>query len=69
VETLEARRAWADVLQTLRDHRCQPQLLYPAKFSITIDRENKTVYDKNKTLAISVYRSSPTEGARRKTPT
>jgi hypothetical protein len=36
------------VLQTLRDHVCQPRLLYPTKFSITIIRKNKTFYDKFK---------------------
>lgn len=30
-----------DILQTLRDHSCQPRLLYPAKLSITIDKERK----------------------------
>jgi hypothetical protein len=25
----------------LREHKCQPRLLYPAKLSITIDGENK----------------------------
>jgi hypothetical protein len=38
-ETLKARRFCRDVMQTLRDHRCHPRLLYPAKFSITIDGE------------------------------
>jgi hypothetical protein len=40
-ETMKARRAWADVIQTLREHKCQPRLLYPAKLSITIDEENR----------------------------
>jgi hypothetical protein len=31
METLKARRASAEVLQTLRDHRCQSRLLYTAK--------------------------------------
>ena len=47
-ETRKARRSWADVIQTLREHKCQPKLLYPAKFSITIDGENKIFHDKNK---------------------
>jgi hypothetical protein len=41
VEALNATSAWTDVLQILRDHRCQPRLLYPAKLSITIDEENR----------------------------
>jgi phosphopantetheine adenylyltransferase len=32
IEMLKARRPWTDVIQTLRDDRCQPRLLYPAKF-------------------------------------
>jgi hypothetical protein len=33
-ETMNARRAWTDVIQTLREHKCQPRLLYPDKLSI-----------------------------------
>ena len=36
-ETMKARRAWTDAIQTLRKHKCQPRLLYAAKLSITID--------------------------------
>jgi hypothetical protein len=45
---MKARRSWADVIQTLREHKCQPRLLYPAKLSITIDREFKLFHDKTK---------------------
>jgi hypothetical protein len=38
---MKARRSWTDVIQTLREHKCQPRLLYPAKLSITIDGETK----------------------------
>jgi hypothetical protein len=47
-ETMKAGRSWADVIQTLREHKCQPRLLYPAKLSITIDEETKVFHDKNK---------------------
>jgi hypothetical protein len=47
-ETMKARRSWADVIQTLREHKCQPSILYPEKLSITIDGENKIFHDKNK---------------------
>ena len=40
-QTMKARRSWADVIQTLREHKCQPRLLYPAKLSIIIDGETK----------------------------
>ena len=45
---MKARRAWADVIQTLREHKCQPRLLYAAKLSITIDVETKVFHNKNK---------------------
>jgi len=45
---MKAGRSWADVIQTLREHKCQPRLLYPAKLSITIDEETKVFHDKNK---------------------
>jgi hypothetical protein len=47
-ETMKARRSWVDVIQTLREHKCQPRLLYPTKLSITIDGETKVFYDKTK---------------------
>jgi hypothetical protein len=45
---MKARRSWTDVIQTLKEHKCQPRLLYPAKLSITIDGENKIFHDKTK---------------------
>ncbi|MBV2150901.1 hypothetical protein KRZ98_22135 [Sphingobium sp. AS12] len=48
METLKARRSWIDILPTLRDHGCQPRLLYPAKLSIIIDGENKIFHDKTR---------------------
>ena len=47
-ETMKARRSWTDVMQTLREHKCQPRLLYPTKLSITIDGETKVFHDKTK---------------------
>ena len=44
----ETMKAWTDVIQTLREHKRQPKLLYPAKLSITIDEENKIFHDKTK---------------------
>jgi hypothetical protein len=35
-------------MQTLREHKCQYRLLYPAKLSITIDGETKVFHDKTK---------------------
>ncbi|KAL6084830.1 hypothetical protein STEG23_032879 [Scotinomys teguina] len=48
METLQARRSWSDIIQTLRDHGCQPRIIYPAKLSITIDGVNKTFQDKTR---------------------
>jgi hypothetical protein len=45
---MKARRSWADVMQTLREHKCQPRLPYPAQLSIIIDGENKIFHDKTK---------------------
>ena len=45
-ETMKAWRSWAYVIQTLREHKCQPWLLYPPKLWITIDGENKILHDK-----------------------
>jgi hypothetical protein len=45
---MKARRSWAYVIQTLREHKCQPRLPYPAKLSITTDGENKIFHDKTK---------------------
>jgi hypothetical protein len=47
-ETVKARRSWADVILTLKEYKCQPRLLYPAKLSITVDGENKIFHDKTK---------------------
>ena len=47
-ETMKTRRSWKDLIQTLREYRCHPRLLYPAKFSIPIDGETKIFHDKTK---------------------
>jgi hypothetical protein len=45
---MKARRSWTVVIQTLREHKCQPRILYPTKLSITIDGETKVSHDKTK---------------------
>jgi hypothetical protein len=47
-ETMKARRSWTNIIQTLREHKFQTRLLYPAKLSITIDGETKVFHDKTK---------------------
>jgi hypothetical protein len=39
---MKARRTWTDIMQTLREHKCQPRILYPTKLSSTIDEETMT---------------------------
>ena len=60
-ETMKARRSWTDVIQTLREHKCQLRLLYPAKLSIAIDGETKVFHDKTK---ITQYLSTNPENQR-----
>ena len=68
-ETMKARRSWTDVMQTLREHKCQHRLLYPANLSITIG-ETKVFYNKKKKiLTISFQESSPSKDNKGKTPT
>jgi hypothetical protein len=43
---MKARKSWEDVIQTVREQKCQPRLLYPANLSITIDGETKIFHDK-----------------------
>jgi hypothetical protein len=65
---MKARRSWADVIQTLREHKGQPRLLCPAKLSITVDGKNKIFHDKTK-FTQSFHKSSPTKDNRWKIPT
>lgn len=41
---LKVIRAWSNVLQVLKDHRCQLILLYPAKLSTAVEGERKHIY-------------------------
>ena len=45
---MKVRRSWTDVIQTLREQKCQPRLLYLDKLSITIDGKTKVFHDKTK---------------------
>jgi hypothetical protein len=72
-ETMKARRSWADVIKILREHKCQPRLLYPAKLSINIDKENKIFHDKakftqNLSLNPAIQRMENTNTRRETTP-
>jgi hypothetical protein len=45
---MKTRRSWTGVTDTLREHKCQPRLLYPAKLSITVYGETKVFHDQTK---------------------
>jgi hypothetical protein len=47
-ETMKARQFWTDVIQSQREHKCQPRLLYPVKLLIAMDGETKVFHDKTK---------------------
>ena len=47
-ETVKAKRPWADVIQTLKEHKCQPRVLYPAKLPITTVGKTKIFNNKTK---------------------
>jgi hypothetical protein len=65
---MKVRRSWIDVIQTLREHKSQPRLLYPAKLSITIDGETKVFHDKNQIHKLCFQESSPSKDNNRKKP-
>jgi hypothetical protein len=62
---MKARRIWSEVMQTLREQKCQLRLLYPAKFSINID---ENMPEQSQIQIVSTYQPSPTENPGRKTP-
>lgn len=47
-QTMKARRTRSKAFPVLKDNRCQPRLLYPAKMSIIIEGERKSFHDINK---------------------
>ena len=47
-QVMKARKAWSDILQTLKENNLQPRFVYPAKISIKFDGEIKTFHDKQK---------------------
>jgi hypothetical protein len=45
---MKATRSGTDIIQTLREHKCQPRILYPTKFSINIVVKTKVFNNKAK---------------------
>jgi hypothetical protein len=64
--TMKARRSWADIIQILIEHKCQPRLLYPTKLSITIDGETKVFHNKTKFIKYKSSTSKDNKGKTRK---
>ena len=56
---MKAKRYWVDAIQTLREHKCQPRLLYPAKLLIIIHGETKIFHDKTKFAQYLSTNSTP----------
>jgi hypothetical protein len=47
-QTLNTRRTWKDIIQSLKESNCQPRLVYPAKLSFLIEGKIKTFHNKDK---------------------
>jgi hypothetical protein len=47
-DTLKARKAWTENMQTVREYKSHPSLPDLAKLSIIIDGETKIFHDKSK---------------------
>ena len=47
-ETLQAKREWQDIFKVIKGKKLQPRFLYPARISLTFNREIKTFTDKQK---------------------
>jgi hypothetical protein len=65
-ETMKDRRSWTDVIQILREHKCQPRVLNPAKLSITTDGQTKVFHDKKQIHTLTFLKSSPSKNNNRK---
>ena len=59
-ETLQARREWQDIFKVLKGKNPQPRLQYLARISFKIDREIKSISDKQKLSEFST--TKPTLG-------
>ena len=46
VETLQARREWQEIFQVMKNKGLQPKLLYPARLSIKMEGEVRSLLGK-----------------------
>ena len=58
--TVKPRRAQINILQALKENKCQPRLLYPADLSVIIKGEHKPFYGKSCERTYD-HQASPTE--------
>lgn len=66
-KTMKVRRDWSDVIQTLREHKCQSRLLYPQNSQTT--QMKKPKYSGTKPNSNSIYLPIQTyRGSQKETP-
>ena len=65
----KSQKILADVIQTLREYKCKPRLLYPAKLSINIDGETKDIPWQKQICTLSFSKSIPSKDNGWKTST
>lgn len=57
-ETLRARTEWNDIFKVLKENKCWPKILHPAKLAFRYEGEIKTVSDKQKLRECIITRSA-----------
>jgi hypothetical protein len=57
--TLNSRRTWKDIIQTLKESKWQPRLAYPAKPFFLIEGETKTFHNKEKLKEFVTTKPAP----------
>jgi hypothetical protein len=62
---MKARRSCKDVIQTLREKKCQPRLLYSQIFNYHTWRK-QTIPRQNQIDTLSFHKSSPSKDNKRK---
>jgi hypothetical protein len=67
-ETIKARRSWAHIIETLREQKYQPRLLFPGKLSIITDEETKIFHKQKQIHRISFHTYSFSKDNKWKTP-
>jgi hypothetical protein len=59
-QTVNGRRPWEDIIQSQKESKCQPGLVYPAKLPFLIEGEIKNFHQR-KTKEICYYQASTSE--------